>query len=129
MLPRLATDVAPVSGLAERCCLQLHSTAFTALTSAPNCRRRPAQDELAACGLLFSQQKQAAPLAPQTGDAAFAAAAAVGPQAATVAGGPIVAGEYQQHHHAHPQQQQHLGSSGPGKAAPPPQGMQLGGEL
>lgn len=68
------------------------------------------QEELAASGLRFSASKQAAPLAPQTGDAAFAAAAAVGPHAASVLGGPIVAGAYQQHHH-HAAQSAQLGAA------------------
>ena len=56
------------------------------------------QDELASSGLLFSQQKQTASLAPKTGSA-FDAAAAAGPHAASVLGGPLLAGAYQPHAH------------------------------
>lgn len=58
------------------------------------------QDELASAGLMFSQQKQTASLAPRT-DSAFDAAAAAGPLAASVLGGPLLAGQYQPHAH-HP---------------------------
>lgn len=58
------------------------------------------QDELASAGLLFTQQKQTASLAPQTGSA-FDAAAAAGPHVASVLGGPLLAGNYQPHSH-HP---------------------------
>lgn len=56
------------------------------------------QDELASSGLLFSQQKQTASLAPKTGSA-FDAAAVAGPHAASVLGGPLLAGAYQPHAH------------------------------
>lgn len=55
-------------------------------------------DELASSGLLFSQQKQTASLAPKTGSA-FDAAAVAGPHAASVLGGPLLAGAYQPHAH------------------------------